>query len=567
MHLCPHVIGPVMASALLLGCVEEPVVNEGTLQVQVTGIVASAAAISVSVTGPRSERRELAVSGDRATVAFELVPAGAYTVSAASSLVAGVTLQRSVEQTATVTAGDVTQVELTLVGVTIDGGNLADASSDRGPIADAGVDARRADAASDAGVDAAIEDAATEDAAALLVPSGRLASGFPLAWNGVADDIDRGHAIAVDETGAAWATGVTYDSHGVVHMALWKFASDGSLAGGFPVERSDGAGDHGDVGLAVAIDGEQVWVAGCGRDSNSIEHLLVWRFDRAGGERAGSPTVTDATVQRACGKANKRTLAIAIDHAGNGWVTGRPKNPANDRDDLGLWKFDPDGTPVAGFPVVRDGDADGAGHSWEDAGAAIAIDADDQVWVTGWSSDPVGNQQLALWRFDQAGALADGFPKIPRPASGQYAMGKALAIDASGDLWVVGRLSPGSYETDAAFWRFDRAGELAPGYPLLWNGAAEQVDEATGVVVDAAGDLWACGTSINGAGNQDFALWHVERRGALAEGFPLLRDDEVGGHFHEYTGSMAIDGAGALWIAGASTNAAMSQDLVIWKFE
>jgi hypothetical protein len=247
-------------------------------------------------------------------------------------------------------------------------------------------------------------------------------------------------------------------------------------------------------------------------------------------------------------------------------VTGRPRDVPGDSDNLGLWKLDPAGVLQGGFPIVRDGDGDGAGHHWHDVGADVEVDADDQIWVAGWTSDPVGNQQAALWRFDQQGALASGFPWILAAPDVQYSEARALALDPGGDVWVGGRLSSGSYVTDAAFWRLGRDGALRPGSPLLWDGQADHTEEVRGLALDAAGALWASGTSVNPAGNLDVALWRVAE-GALAAGYPQLRDDVAGGHFDDLAGTLAIDRGRWLWVAGSSYNAAMNQDLVVWKLE
>jgi len=107
--------------------------------------------------------------------------------------------------------------------------------------------------------------------------------------------------------------------------------------------------------------------------------------------------------------------------------------------------------------VIRGGDAGGNG---EDIGSDLAIDAAGDVWVSGYSSNgrPYG-QDFALWRFDAQGRIADGFPVVRDGAAGgrQDDAGSAIAISPDGSVWVAGySMSARSRvgDTDFVLWRF-----------------------------------------------------------------------------------------------------------------
>jgi len=553
-----------------VGCDAGPRIGQGTLQVDVTGVAPAAASVRVVVTGPRSVQLDVATSGAQATLQFELIEPGSYRVEASSFFAAGQHLQTAAASTAQVEAGRRATVAIALgAAAWPDAGALADAAaSDRSAQPEASIDHVSTDQvsadATDAGAgggDAAGEDRGSFDAAGAGV-RGVLAAGFPVLWAGGVDDHDQGYALALDD--AVWVAGSSFDSSASEHLALWKYDRAGGLAAGFPRVHVGAAGGGGpDYGVAIAIDrAQQVVVAGCSRSIAGDEDLALWKFDNGGALASGFPVAASDSVN-ACGPSAARLLGIQVGASDDIWVAGRTTNGAGNAD-FALWHFDASGVLQHGFPVVRAGDAGGADR---DFGAAIAVDANGDLWIAGESADGRGIPNLALWKFDTSGVLANGFPRTWIDAGLEQAAGYALVFDGNGDLWVGGKVRTAGWTTDAAIWKFSAAGELAPGFPATYDGPAAHHDDVSGLAFDADGRLWAVGRSTNFGGNYDLALWLVDGDGRFADGFPITRDGDTGISSNESVGNLVFDPAGALWAAGSSFNRDVNRDLVVWKFE
>ncbi len=117
---------------------------------------------------------------------------------------------------------------------------------------------------------------------------------------------------------------------------------------------------------------------------------------------------------------------------------------------MALWRYTEDGQPVAGFPVTHNGAAGGDGS---DSGQALTLDPDGGVWVAGHSHNG-SNNDMALWRYTEAGQPVAGFPVTHHGAAGWDGsdVGSALALDPHGGVWVAGYSQNGS-NYDMALWK------------------------------------------------------------------------------------------------------------------
>lgn len=123
-----------------------------------------------------------------------------------------------------------------------------------------------------------------------------------------------------------------------------------------------------------------------------------------------------------------RASAIAVDAAGNVYVTGRSTG-VDTNSDYATVKYDPDGNQLW---VAR---YDGPGDSIDKA-TAIALDALGNVYVTGGSTGAGTDLDYATIKYD-----ADGnqlwLYRYNGPASGPDAA-HAIALDTLGNVYVTG---------------------------------------------------------------------------------------------------------------------------------
>lgn len=265
-------------------------------------------------------------------------------------------------------------------------------------------------------------------------------------WDGEDDADDVARAVAVDDLGNVYVTGGSENTAGEMDMVTIKYDSDGGLVWS---DRLPGDGG----GRAVVLDGVgHAYVAGTGLGASGTNDYVVVKYDAAG----------DTVWLReydgpAGGEDNAR--AIALDGFGNLFVTGESEGVVSGFGYATL-KYLPDGTLDW---VARYDGPYGSGLATD-----VAVDPLGNAYVTGRSYgetitrdfvtimyDSQGNQQW-LARYDHPGGDSD------------RAWG--IGLDAEANVYVTGYSWDPYYGADYATVRYPSA--IATGAP---DGAADSV--------------------------------------------------------------------------------------------
>ena len=119
-----------------------------------------------------------------------------------------------------------------------------------------------------------------------------------------------------------------------------------------------------------------------------------------------------------------------------------------------------------------------------------------------------------------------------------------------------------SYDAATSLWRWNAV-------PLTWDGAAGGDDRAAGVVTDAAGNAYIAGTTTVAGGTTDIVVLKVlgvDPAGPLSG--DLLWAREYGGPAgkDDAAAAIAMDAAGNVYVTGGSVNAAGTMDVVTVKY-
>jgi hypothetical protein len=244
---------------------------------------------------------------------------------------------------------------------------------------------------------------------------------------------------------------------------------------------------EGDAGVDIAVDNEgNVYVTGYNVETSidivTIKYspggveLWVRRYDSGGGEDVPA--------------------AIACDASGI-YVTGRSGSSFT------TIKYDFDGVQL----WVRNYN----GGFGSDAAAALILDAAGNIYVTGLSTGNGTNHDYATIKYDAAGTQQwvsryDGPTTV---FANDYDRPAALAIDADGNVFVTGN-SAGDFATV----KYDAAGTEI--WARRYNGPAAGADWATSIAVDASGNSYVSGSSYGNSTTQyDFATLSYDPSGTV----------------------------------------------------
>ena len=196
---------------------------------------------------------------------------------------------------------------------------------------------------------------------------------------------DGATAIVVDNAGNVYVTGASHGSEPYIAYATVKYDSSGVEQW---VARYGGQGDFGDTAWAIALDNlDNVYVTGSSAGSGTYFDYATVKYDAAGVEQ---------WVARYDGPGNGTDIAraLAIDNAGNIYVTGISGNPGYNTD-YATVKYDASGVEQWVARYDASGEEDGA--------TAIALDDIGSVYITGWIYSAGANFDYGTIKYSSTG--------------------------------------------------------------------------------------------------------------------------------------------------------------------
>jgi hypothetical protein len=230
--------------------------------------------------------------------------------------------------------------------------------------------------------------------------------------------------------------------------------------------------------------------------------------------------------------------AILADGDGNVFVTGSSYNGSND--DYATIKYSSGGLPLWTNRF------DGPGSS-NDYARAIAVDANGDVYVTGYSYSIPSGDDYATVKYSNAGvSMWTNYYSGPGI---YYDYAQALAVDSNGNVFVTGSSSGGASGADYATIKYSSTG--MPLWTNRYQGPSSGAgpDQAVAVGVDMSGNVYVTGDSSGGVSvGSDFATIKYSNNGVA-----IWTNRYSGpGDSSDIPKALAIDGGGNVFITGYS---------------
>jgi alpha-tubulin suppressor-like RCC1 family protein len=193
------------------------------------------------------------------------------------------------------------------------------------------------------------------------------------------------------------------------------------------------------------------------------------------------------------GYGDDEATGVAVDAAGNAYVTGRSRGAGTGFDCVTI-KYNPSGTEQW---VSRYGNGQG-----DDEPAAVAVDKDGHVFVTGRSQGGGTGFDYITVKYDSGSGSPLWASRYDYKNGADEAA--AIALDSAGNVYVTGRSQASDTGFDFLTIKYDGLGK--PVWQARYNnkdfGGA---DEAVAVALDASGNVYVTGRSQGRATGFDYA--------------------------------------------------------------
>jgi hypothetical protein len=361
-------------------------------------------------------------------------------------------------------------------------------------------------------------------------------------YNGPGNSYDGASDIAVDDSGNVYVTGNSWGSGTSSDYATIKYHSNGDTAW---VRRYNGPGNAADVASDIAIDDSgNVYVSGGSWGSGTSTDYTTIKYHSNG---------DTAWVRRYNGPGNAYdgALDMAIDDSGNIYVTGKSYGTGTDYD-FATMKYKASGDTA--WVRRYNGPADST-----DGANAIAADDSGNVYVTGYSwGSGTGDDYLTI-KYSPNGDTA-WVRRYDGPANGTD-RAVAVVVDDSNNVYVTGYSDSTGSSQDYATIKYDSSGNE------LWVrrfNCANGTDMPTAIAVDSSNNIYVTGRSGCGGStafdyvtikyypNGDTA-WLRKYQGPVEQGY-------------DYAYALALDSSGNVYVTGASQGSGTDYDYCTIKY-
>jgi uncharacterized delta-60 repeat protein len=364
-------------------------------------------------------------------------------------------------------------------------------------------------------------------------------AGVPLwtnRYNGTGNGDDFVIAAAVDGSNNVIVTGESVGNGGSYDYATIKYSS-----AGVPLwtNRYNGTGNSVDFANAVTVDGSNnVIVTGSG---NSFTTYATIKYSSE-----GLPLWTNLYT----GSSRTAAMAMATDGSNNVIVTGYSTGSARNSDYVTI-KYSGSGAPLWTNRY------DGPGKT-NDTASAVAVDRNDNVFVTGYSTGSGSGYDYATIKYSSAGEPL-WTNRYNGPGNGDdYAY--AIAVDSGNDVIVTGDSLGAGSAHDYATIKYSGAG--VPLWTNRYNGPWNGGDAAQAMALDGNNNVIVTGQSCGSGSSYDYATIKYS-----SAGVPLWTNRYNGsGNGNDYARGVAVDGRGNVIVVGYSTGSGSEYDFATVKY-
>jgi uncharacterized delta-60 repeat protein len=385
-----------------------------------------------------------------------------------------------------------------------------------------------------------------------LVVSGASTTGaanWTRTYNGVGNVNDFANATFVDARGNVYVTG--YSGNGSPTFNDYTTVKYDSAGTQLWIAHYNGPGNSTDRANAIAVDqAGNVYVTGTSWASGSRYDYATIKYDANGNQLWAARY--DANVNHFKYTDDEAT-AIAVDANGNVYVTGWSYNDSPYRDeDYVTIKYDANGNQLwLGRWTSNNG---------TDIARALAVDSAGNVYVTGFSTTAdLSTIDYTTIKYNSSGSQQWAV-QYNGPGNG-FDDAKALAVDTSGNVYVTGASYGGAASgNDYATLMYNSSGVQQWVSRYTFSGAGS--DAATAIALETSGNVIVTGTSAGSGSGNDFATVKYNTSGVQQ----WATRYNGAGNGNDSAKALSLDAFGNIYVAGSATGSASGTDYATVKY-
>jgi uncharacterized delta-60 repeat protein len=360
-------------------------------------------------------------------------------------------------------------------------------------------------------------------------------------YNGTANDKDEAKALAIDASGNIYVTGYSDGLGTSYDCATIKYSTDGNELW---AARYNGTGNGGDIGNAIAIDSSgNICVTGSGAGSGTGYDCITIKYSADGNE---------LWAARYNGPQNSTDEARAIAIAGSNdvYVTGYSLGSGADFDYITI-KYSPDGNQL--WAARYEGPANGT-----DLAEDIAVDSSGNVYVTGYSSGVSTGYDYTTIKYAPDGNEL-WIARFNGPENGSD-KAKALAIDAADNLYVTGYSASAQTDYDWVTIKYSPDGNEL--WMARYNSPQNGSDEAWAIAIDSNNGVYVTGSSAGADTGDDCTTIKYSPDGSVL----WVAAYNGTANAADKTQAIAIGSSGNVFVTGYTTGSGTDFDYATIKY-
>ena len=358
-------------------------------------------------------------------------------------------------------------------------------------------------------------------------------------YDGPAGESDYAAAIAADEDGHVYVAGHSNGLKTSLDLTVVKYDAGGNKMWEI---RYDGPSHRDDYACAMALDSGGLYVTGYSFGSGTEHDYVTLKLDSSGeiiwAERYNSPLNRDDSA-----------IDLIPDGKGGVIITGTDRVRATSYD-FATIRYDAEGKQrwLARYS--------GGGADFDTA-AAIAMDGEGRVCVTGYGYDRETGYDTVTLKYDGEGkriwnAVYDG------PAS-RLDMPHDIAADEDGNIYVAGKSIGVDSAFDMCLLKYGADGKLL--WEARYDGPAGGADAAVSVYPAENSSVVIAGYSRGLKSGRDIVLRKYDSSGRLM--WEMRHSGPVDGE--DVPTSMVLDSSGNIFMTGYGFDEESGFDFITFK--